>query len=77
MAKSINEEELDIVLTLKRQGGTGPVDVSCSIRYTIESTDGFTELRGKTIPLTIAQENTVKSFAATKVSELKNLESIE
>ncbi len=73
--KNIDEERLAIVLTLTRQGGTGPVEVTCRADYTVTS-DGLSVTRAIEPTLTPTQVTTAKNFGASMLAVIKSQEGV-
>lgn len=75
MTKTVTEERMAIVFILTRAGGTGPVEVACRADYTVKSDD--LEVNRETWPaLTTAQISTVKTFAASILSDIRQMEGV-
>ncbi|KKL95354.1 hypothetical protein LCGC14_1855450 [marine sediment metagenome] len=71
--KVVKEERLAIILTLTRERGTSPVEVSCRADYEVAS-DDLVVTRSHVPKLTVAQEDALKKFAAGILTEIKALE---
>lgn len=80
MAKIVKEERLALVITLSREGGTGPVEVSGRADYDLTCDDflnsGESVSRSHELNLTPTQENAIKTFATDVLQEIKDAEGV-
>jgi len=76
MAKVVGEEEMTIVVKLKREGGAGPVEVSARADYQVSSEDLIVTRSLDEVALTSGEEDAIKTFGANVLQQIKDAEGI-